>query len=186
MSHVINPLFQQSLPDNFNDCRIKKKGLVKTVQVSPFSVSQKWLETTENTDGYNQVFLFSVNRISWPSVTRSRLVYRTIYQRSSRKISPWRSRARQSPISCAIHCSVSNCKVYRKLKVWSSSLSIYCQRDVCENPANGRKMDICADPGCSWDTFTQVKDRYEVLPREIVTTVTLWKDQRCFESWQIV
>lgn len=41
MSRITNTFFQQSLPENFSDCRMKKKGLVKTVQVNHFSVSPK-------------------------------------------------------------------------------------------------------------------------------------------------
>lgn len=130
MSHITNCFFSQNLPENFSDCRIKKKGLVKTVQVNPFYNVTEMFSLRRIIE--YKVWLFSVNRISWHSVTRSRLVYQTTYQRFSRKILPWRSKATKSPISCSIYCSVSNCKVYRKLQVWSSSLSIYCWRDVYE------------------------------------------------------
>ena len=96
------------------------------------------------------------------SVTRSRLVYQTTFQRSSRKISPWGSSVTNSPISCAIHCSVSNCNVYRKRRVWMRSLSIYCWVDVGERASSRRILWteggwlMALMPGYIWDTFSGI------------------------------
>lgn len=147
-------------PRKFQWLQNEEKGTCKDSAGKPFSST--WnrivlLKITTNAKCYRfyyQIWLFSVNRISWLSVTRSRLVYQTTYQRSSQKILPWLSKATAST-SCAIHCSVSKSKVYEKLQVWSRTyfylLLVWCVWK------NRRRLVNNTDALYVWYTFSGLK-----------------------------
>lgn len=158
---------------------MKKKGLIKTVQVSVcFSLWQNNHALFENYWESKQVWsLPYVHRISSPSATKSRLVYQTIYQRSSQKTWLWQNSA-VSLVTYSIHCSVSNGKVCRKLHVWSRSWFIYCwceANDQVErrmlvirndvgyvtqaNPLGSRQMQ-----SADWETLTMNLQEMDHMP----------------------
>ncbi len=81
---------------------------------------------------------------------------------------------------------MSKCEVYRKLQVWSSSLSIYCwcevKRALITEWTEGAWLSALI-LGTAGILSLGLRQIWWSAPQDIITTVTLWKDQRCFDLW---
>ena len=162
---------------------MKKKGLVKTVQVNHFSVSPKCF----NWKSLNVIKCGYYLSIGFPRpVWQDRGLYiRPPIKDPVEKSRPGGVAPTKSSISCAytLLCeqlqsvqtasSVDVIFVYLLLGwcEWESPL----HRESCEQKQAGY-WHWC------WDTFSELK---RSVPRDIVTTVTLC-EERCFELWQIM
>lgn len=131
---------------------MKKKGLVKTVQVNPFNLTK--MCPLKRIMDY-RLWLFSINRTSWHSVTRLRLVYQTTYQRFSQKILPWLSKATKfPPIMMLLREQLET--VQKSSKCGAAPhlfiVDVMCvwQRELLlENSVKRRQLVIGASPGYS-------------------------------------
>lgn len=144
---------------------MKKKGLVKTVQVKPFSASPKcfyWKSLRITTNIIKCDYFLS---IGFPGpVWQDRGLYiRPPIKDPIEKSCPGRLELQSLPYHVLYIALWATAKCTENFQVWSSSLSIYCWCDVCEraliaeNPVNRRKLVIGSDAGDIWATFFGLK-----------------------------